>query len=111
VGPGAAEAAEVPPAPASDGKTPASDGQAPASEVTARPPSASESEPAAVMPAVVGLSLRQAMALLAPLNVPVEVAGRGVVTAQAPPRGTVLGAATVCQLTLASPAGGARARP
>jgi cell division protein FtsI (penicillin-binding protein 3) len=96
-GPGVAEAAERP--------------VAPRAERSPLPVAASESVTAAMMPTVVGLSLRQAMALLAPLNVPVEVAGRGVVTAQAPRPGTVLGPETVCQLTLASPAVTGKARP
>jgi cell division protein FtsI (penicillin-binding protein 3) len=71
---------------------------------------------AATMPAVTGLSLRQAMELLAPLDVHVEVAGRGIVTAQLPAPGAALEPDTVCRLTLTSPvakvlAAAAAARP
>ena len=70
----------------------------------------------ATMPAVTGLSLRQAMELLAPLDVHVEVAGRGIVTAQLPAPGAALEPDTVCRLTLTSPvakvlAAAAAARP
>jgi cell division protein FtsI (penicillin-binding protein 3) len=57
----------------------------------------------AVMPAVVGLSLRQAMDTLAPLEVRLEVAGRGVVTGQAPAAGAALPTGALARLTLNSP--------
>jgi cell division protein FtsI (penicillin-binding protein 3) len=60
------------------------------------------SEPAA-MPAVVGLSLRQAMQTLAPLDVRLEVAGRGVVSAQAPVAGAALAPGALARLTLHPP--------
>jgi cell division protein FtsI (penicillin-binding protein 3) len=71
---------------------------------------------APTMPTVTGLSLRQAMELLAPLEVHVEVAGRGIVTAQLPAPGTAIEPDTVCRLILASPvtkvlAAAAAARP
>ncbi|HZV95302.1 MAG TPA: penicillin-binding protein [Candidatus Nitrosocosmicus sp.] len=56
-----------------------------------------------VMPAVVGLSLRQAMESLAPLEVRLEVAGRGVVTGQAPAAGAPLPTGALARLTLSPP--------
>jgi len=65
---------------------------------------AGEREPGpAVMPAVVGLSLRQAMETLAPLEVRLEVAGRGVVTGQAPAAGAPLPPGALARLTLHPP--------
>ena len=65
---------------------------------------AGEREPGpGVMPAVVGLSLRQAMETLAPLEVRLEVAGRGVVTAQAPAAGAPLPPGALARLTLHPP--------
>ena len=61
-------------------------------------------EGARLMPALVGLSLRDAMEALAPLGVPVEITGRGVVVAQSPPPGAALPDGMPCRLTLASPA-------
>jgi len=61
-------------------------------------------EGARLMPALVGLSLRHAMEALAPLGVPVEITGRGVVVAQSPPPGAALPDGMPCRLTLASPA-------
>ena len=58
---------------------------------------------AAVMPAVTGLSLRQAMQTLAALDVRLEVAGRGVVSAQVPAAGAALAPGTVARLTLHPP--------
>ena len=55
------------------------------------------------MPAVVGLSLRQAMETLAPLDVRLEVAGRGVVSAQAPVAGAALAPGALARLTLHPP--------
>jgi len=66
-------------------------------------------EPSAVMPSLARLSLRQALEVLAPLDVPVEVVGRGIVVAQSPAAGEPLGAGATCRLTLASPAGPAPA--
>ncbi len=57
-----------------------------------------------VMPRVQGLALRQAMEVLAPLDVRLEVSGRGVVESQTPPAGAPLPAGTLCRLALA-PAG------
>ena len=61
-------------------------------------------EGARLMPALVGLSLRHAMEALAPLGVPVEITGGGVVVAQSPPPGAALLDGMPCRLTLASPA-------
>ena len=55
------------------------------------------------MPAVTGLSLRQAMQTLAPLDVRLEVAGRGVVSAQTPAAGAPLAPGMVARLTLHPP--------
>jgi cell division protein FtsI (penicillin-binding protein 3) len=55
------------------------------------------------MPAVTGLSLRQAMQTLAPLDVRLEVAGRGVVSAQTPAAGATLTPGMVARLTLHPP--------
>ncbi len=71
-------------------------------------------EGAAPMPALAGLSLRQALEVLSPLDVQVEVEGRGIVSAQAPAAGAPLEAGAVCRITLASPvkpAPPARAHP
>ncbi len=65
----------------------------------------SETEPGEppAMPTVVGLSLRQAMQTLAPLDVRLEVAGRGVVSAQAPAAGAALAPGALARLTLHPP--------
>jgi hypothetical protein len=63
------------------------------------------------MPALGGLALRQAMEVLAPLDVAVEIEGRGVVKAQSPPAGTPLTPGAACKLVLASPAAGPPAAP
>jgi cell division protein FtsI (penicillin-binding protein 3) len=55
------------------------------------------------MPAVVGLSLRGAMQALAPMDVRLEVAGRGVVAAQAPAAGVALQPGALARLTLHPP--------
>jgi cell division protein FtsI (penicillin-binding protein 3) len=55
------------------------------------------------MPRVEKLSLRQAMTTLAPLNVQIEVSGRGLVQTQWPAAGAPLIPGTLCRLTLASP--------
>jgi len=60
----------------------------------------------AVMPRVERRSLRQAMEMLAPLDVQLEISGRGLVQTQWPPAGTPLKPGTVCRLTLASPVAG-----
>ncbi len=66
---------------------------------------ADESEPGATpMPALAGLSLRQALEALSPLDVQLEVEGRGIVTAQAPAPGAPVAPGATCRLTLASPA-------
>jgi cell division protein FtsI (penicillin-binding protein 3) len=57
---------------------------------------------AGTMPRLLGLSLRQALEALAPLDVDLEVAGRGVVVSQTPAPGVELEPGTRCQLTLAS---------
>ena len=59
---------------------------------------------ATLMPRVQGLSLRQALEVLAPLDVRVEVTGRGIVVSQAPPPGAPVPAGAMCSLALASPA-------
>ena len=58
---------------------------------------------ATAMPAVVGLSLRSAMEALAPLEVRLEVAGRGVVAAQTPAAGSTLAPGALAKLTLHPP--------
>jgi cell division protein FtsI (penicillin-binding protein 3) len=60
---------------------------------------------AAVMPRLAGLSLRQAMEVLAPLGVTLEITGRGVVMAQSPLPGAPLPTGAPCRLQLAPPAG------
>jgi hypothetical protein len=55
------------------------------------------------MPQVERLSVRQAMATLAPFNVQIEIRGRGLVQSQWPAPGTPIAAGTLCRLTLASP--------
>jgi cell division protein FtsI (penicillin-binding protein 3) len=59
---------------------------------------------ATLMPRMQGLSLRQALEVLAPLDVRLEVTGRGIVVGQAPPPGAPLPAGAMCRLALASPA-------
>jgi cell division protein FtsI (penicillin-binding protein 3) len=59
----------------------------------------------AVMPRVEGLSLRQALAALAPFDIELEISGRGVVRGQSPAAGVPLTRGTLCRLTLASPTG------
>ena len=61
-------------------------------------------ESATLMPRVQGLSFRQALEVLAPLDVRLEVTGRGIVVSQAPPPGAPLPAGALCRLALASPA-------
>ena len=85
--------------------TPGAAGAAPA---TAREPDASGGEPGPVevipgaMPRLLGLSLRQALEALAPLEVDLEVAGRGIVVSQVPAPGALVESGTRCHLTLAS---------
>ena len=55
------------------------------------------------MPALAGRSLRQALETLAPLDVLLEVTGRGLVVDQRPLPGAPLPAGATCRLTLASP--------
>ncbi len=57
---------------------------------------------AGTMPRVLGLTLRRALEALAPLDLDLHVAGRGVVVSQTPAPGVELEAGTRCQLTLAS---------
>jgi cell division protein FtsI (penicillin-binding protein 3) len=59
---------------------------------------------ATLMPRVQGMSFRQALEVLAPLDVRLEVTGRGIVVSQAPPPGAPLPAGAMCRLALASPA-------
>jgi cell division protein FtsI (penicillin-binding protein 3) len=59
--------------------------------------------PCNAMPTLVGLSLRRAMQTLAPLDVRLEVAGRGVVSAQAPAPGATLAPGALARLTLEPP--------
>jgi cell division protein FtsI (penicillin-binding protein 3) len=66
-------------------------------------PAALEDDEGAIMPLLAGKSLRQAMEALAPLDVRLEVSGRGVVVNQHPAPGVPLPAGTACRLTLASP--------
>jgi len=69
-----------------------------------RPPSLELAEDAsAVMPRVERLSLRRAMDTLAPLDVQIEISGRGLVQSQWPAAGAPLTPGTLCRLTLASP--------
>jgi cell division protein FtsI (penicillin-binding protein 3) len=56
----------------------------------------------AVMPRVEGLSLRQAMEVLASLDVQLDISGRGIVQSQSPPAGAPLPPGTVCRLVLGS---------
>ncbi len=53
------------------------------------------------MPSLGGMTLRQALATLAPLRVQVEVQGQGLVVAQAPGEGALLEPNVVTRLTLA----------
>jgi cell division protein FtsI (penicillin-binding protein 3) len=81
---------------------------APPAPVLGPPVTTAAAEPAegaAVMPRVAGLSLRQAMEVLAPLGVTLEITGRGVVTAQSPLPGAPLPAGAACRLQLAPPVG------
>jgi cell division protein FtsI (penicillin-binding protein 3) len=59
--------------------------------------------PCNAMPTLVGLSLRRGMQTLAPLDVRLEVAGRGVVSAQAPAPGATLAPGALARLTLEPP--------
>ncbi|HEV8675228.1 MAG TPA: penicillin-binding transpeptidase domain-containing protein [Methylomirabilota bacterium] len=62
----------------------------------------------AVMPDLVGRSLRQALTLLAGYDVEVAIAGRGVVVRQTPAPGAALAPGAFCRLELAPPATAAR---
>ena len=53
------------------------------------------------MPSLAGKTLRQALTTLAGRNVEVEIHGRGVVVAQAPPAGEALRGGAVARLELA----------
>ena len=91
--------------------TPPREEAGPGGRLPIRTVSLASEEAASVMPALGGLALRQAMEALAPLDVAVEIVGRGVVTAQSPPAGTPLTPDTVCKLVLASPAAAVPAAP
>jgi beta-lactam-binding protein with PASTA domain len=54
------------------------------------------------MPDLRGQTLRQALAVLEPLHVQVQVAGQGRVLEQTPPAGAPLAPALVARLTLGS---------
>jgi cell division protein FtsI (penicillin-binding protein 3) len=101
--PSGARPGETPPSTAVPGEVP---GPAPAALVE---PAALGADGQPVMPHLAGLSLRQAMGVLAPLGVRLEISGRGVVTAQSPAPGAPLAAGSVCRLTLAPPAARLRA--
>jgi cell division protein FtsI (penicillin-binding protein 3) len=64
---------------------------------------AGERDGAPLMPSLVGLSLRQALQTLAPLDVLLEVGGRGIVSAQAPAPGAALAPGALARLTLHPP--------
>ncbi len=68
-------------------------------------------EGTAVMPPVQGLSLRQALVVLAPFDVQFEIVGRGIVVAQSPAAGAALAPGAICRLMLASPAARPAASP
>jgi cell division protein FtsI (penicillin-binding protein 3) len=93
--PSGARPGETPPSTAVPGDVP---GPAPAALVE---PAALGADGLPVMPHLAGLSLRQAMGVLAPLGVRLEISGRGVVTAQSPAPGAPLAPGSVCRLTLA----------
>ena len=77
---------------------------APAAGLAPEPPTpVGDAQP--VMPRLAGLSLRQALEALAPFDVRLEIAGRGVVTGQTPAPGAPLTSGVVCRLQLAPPAG------
>ena len=61
---------------------------------------AAAGEGPAVMPQLAGLSLRQALEVLAPLGVRLEITGRGVVSGQSPAPGAELPEGAVCRLQL-----------
>jgi len=72
------------------------------------PVTAASSDPtdgSALMPRLAGLSLRQALEALATFGVSLEIAGRGIVTAQSPLPGAPLHAGATCRLQLAPPVG------
>jgi len=58
----------------------------------------------AVMPDLVGRSLRQALDLLAGHDVDVSVSGRGIIVRQTPPAGAALPPGASCRIELAPPA-------
>jgi hypothetical protein len=84
---------------------------APAAAGLAPEPPAPVGDAQAVMPRLAGLSLRQALEALAPFDVRLEIAGRGVVTGQTPAPGAPLTSGVVCRLQLAPPAGRAAHPP
>jgi cell division protein FtsI (penicillin-binding protein 3) len=75
--------------------------------VSAAPASA---EDPARMPDLAGLTLRQALAVLAARRLPVEMEGRGVVVRQSPAPGHALAPGTVARLALAPPVAAGAAR-
>ncbi|HTG11109.1 MAG TPA: penicillin-binding transpeptidase domain-containing protein, partial [Candidatus Eisenbacteria bacterium] len=84
---------------------------APAAAGLAPEPPAPVGDAQAVMLRLAGLSLRQALEALAPFDVRLEIAGRGVVTGQTPAPGAPLTSGVVCRLQLAPPAGRAAHPP
>src|SRR5262249_17909065 len=72
-------------------------------ERSAEPVAAIPPDGEAVMPDLIGKSLRQALALLGSFDVDVTVAGRGLVVRQTPSPGTPLGPGASCRLELMPP--------
>ena len=89
---------------------PAPDGPVPARGYRAglEPAAGPEGEP--LMPDLTGATLRQALAVLAPYEVSVKIAGRGRVASQQPPAGDALERGEVVRLTLARGAAAGAAR-
>jgi len=89
---------------------PASDGPAPARGRRAdlQPAAGPEGEP--LMPDLTGATLRQALAVLAPYEVSVRIAGRGRVASHQPAAGDALERGEVVRLTLARGAAAGAAR-
>jgi cell division protein FtsI (penicillin-binding protein 3) len=66
---------------------------------------AGEAEGETVMPDLRGVPLRRALTALAPLRMPVQILGQGLVVAQTPAAGEPVDAGRAATLTLASPLG------